>query len=302
MKRTLIGILLLACTIAHGQLLPSVRRGVSGGSVTESDPTVSTDIKAITPTQIANWISAYGWGNHASAGYATTSALTTGLAGKEPTITAGTTGQYRRGDKTWQTLDKTAVGLSSVDNTSDADKPVSTATTTALGLKANDNAVVHTTGTETIGGAKTLTSLVSVSAGIVPTVANTGDLGSTTLKFGIAWAGAFINSSSVYYGTTNQAGNILFRFGTTSQIAAGFQATSGRMFLQPFGTVPSDDGVNQLQVSGNVKATQFRISALNTAPSSATDTGTTGEIRFTSTGIYWCIATNTWIRLVGATW
>jgi lysophospholipase L1-like esterase len=40
---------------------------------------------------------------------------------------------------------------------------------------------------------------------------------------------------------------------------------------------------------------------INTAPSSATDTGTTGEIRFTSTGIYICIATNTWIKCVGAT-
>ena len=37
--------------------------------------------------------------------------------GKEPSILAGTTGQYWRGDKTWQTLDKTAVGLSNVVNT-----------------------------------------------------------------------------------------------------------------------------------------------------------------------------------------
>lgn len=36
---------------------------------------------------------------------------------KEPVIAAGTTGQYWRGDKTWQTLDKTAVGLSNVPNT-----------------------------------------------------------------------------------------------------------------------------------------------------------------------------------------
>jgi hypothetical protein len=63
--------------------------------------------------------------------------LTTSLSGKEPTITAGTTGQYYRGDKTFQTLDKTAVGLSNVDNTSDASKPVSTATQTALDLKEN---------------------------------------------------------------------------------------------------------------------------------------------------------------------
>lgn len=61
--------------------------------------------------------------------------LTTSLSSKEPTITAGTTGQYWRGDKSFQTLDKTAVGLANVDNTTDAGKPVSTATQTALNLK-----------------------------------------------------------------------------------------------------------------------------------------------------------------------
>ena len=59
------------------------------------------------------------------------------MATKENTIVAGTTSQYYRGDKTWQTLDKTAVGLSNVDNTSDLNKPVSTATQTALDTKEN---------------------------------------------------------------------------------------------------------------------------------------------------------------------
>jgi hypothetical protein len=44
-------------------------------------------------------------------------ATQTALNAKEPTISAGTTGQYWRGDKSWQTLDKTAVGLSNVPNT-----------------------------------------------------------------------------------------------------------------------------------------------------------------------------------------
>ncbi|NTU42940.1 MAG: hypothetical protein HGA78_07785, partial [Nitrospirales bacterium] len=35
----------------------------------------------------------------------------------EPVISSGTTGQYWRGDKSWQTLDKSAVGLGSVENT-----------------------------------------------------------------------------------------------------------------------------------------------------------------------------------------
>lgn len=56
---------------------------------------------------------------------------------KESAITAGTTAQYWRGDKSWQTLNSAAVGLGNVSNTSDANKPVSTATQTALDLKAN---------------------------------------------------------------------------------------------------------------------------------------------------------------------
>ena len=64
-------------------------------------------------------------------------ATQTALNGKENTIPSGTTGQYYRGDKTFQTLDKSVVDLGNVDNTSDANKPVSTATQTALNLKVN---------------------------------------------------------------------------------------------------------------------------------------------------------------------
>jgi hypothetical protein len=53
----------------------------------------------------------------------------------EPAISDGTTAQFWRGDKSWQSLDKTAVGLSQVDNTSDANKPVSTAAQTALNAR-----------------------------------------------------------------------------------------------------------------------------------------------------------------------
>jgi hypothetical protein len=45
-----------------------------------------------------------------------TSGVQSQLGGKEPTLTAGTSAQYYRGDKSWQTLDKTAVGLGNVDN------------------------------------------------------------------------------------------------------------------------------------------------------------------------------------------
>jgi lysophospholipase L1-like esterase len=60
------------------------------------------------------------------------------------------------------TLNKSDVGLSNVDNTSDISKPVSTAVQNALNLKANDNAVVHLANTEKITGTKTF-SLLSMS-------------------------------------------------------------------------------------------------------------------------------------------
>jgi hypothetical protein len=64
-------------------------------------------------------------------------ATQTALNAKENTITAGTTSQYYRGDKTFQTLDKSSVGLGNVDNTTDLNKPISTATQTALNAKQN---------------------------------------------------------------------------------------------------------------------------------------------------------------------
>lgn len=64
--------------------------------------------------------------------------VSAGITGKENTITTGTTGQYWRGDKSWQTLDRASVGLSNVDNTSDSGKPISTLTQAALNAKFNN--------------------------------------------------------------------------------------------------------------------------------------------------------------------
>jgi hypothetical protein len=58
-----------------------------------------------------------------------------GLALKEPIITKGQITDYFRGDKSFQPLDKNAVGLNNVDNTSDFDKPISNAALNALLLK-----------------------------------------------------------------------------------------------------------------------------------------------------------------------
>lgn len=62
--------------------------------------------------------------------------LTTALSGKEPTIAAGTTAQYWRGDKSWQTLDKSVVGLGNVENTA-ISTWAGSANITALGTLAS---------------------------------------------------------------------------------------------------------------------------------------------------------------------
>jgi hypothetical protein len=72
-----------------------------------------------------------------------TSLLGSGNVAVEPPITATTSADYYRGDKTFATLNKAAVGLGNVDNTSDANKPVSTAQQTALDAKTNKLVVAN---------------------------------------------------------------------------------------------------------------------------------------------------------------
>ena len=55
-------------------------------------------------------------------------------------------------------------------------------------------------------------------------------------------------------------------------------------------------------LQGTATVTQLRLSDLNTAPTTSGATGTKGEIRLTSTGLYICTATNTWIRALATTW
>lgn len=138
--------------------------GQSGPAVILAAGTAGTDfaISAATNTITFDIPSASG-----SARGLLTSANWTTFNDKEPAITATTSADYYRGDKTFATLNKTAVGLANVDNTSDANKPVSTATQTALDLKVTGAAsstadaimtFSGTTGKLTQNGVGTLTT------------------------------------------------------------------------------------------------------------------------------------------------
>lgn len=83
-------------TLAHAMSgTPAVT--IAAGALT------TTGVMTASGGNSGDWNEAHGWGDHAGGGY-------------EAAIAIGTTGQYWRGDKSWQTLDPTAVGLSAVTN------------------------------------------------------------------------------------------------------------------------------------------------------------------------------------------
>lgn len=51
-----------------------------------------------------------------------------------------------------------------------------------------------------------------------------------------------------------------------------------------------------------VLADSYALTALQTAPASASATGTLGEVRWVADNVYLCIATNTWVKASLATW
>lgn len=122
--------------------------------------------------------------------------LQTQINGKEPSVAAGTTGQYYRGDKSWQTLDKNAVGLGNVTNTADVDKPVSTAQQTALNAKASLDAIqtiatdANATVTPTVSSTQAFHT-GTLTTGRTLTLATTGVSSGWKMRFTRTGSGAF---------------------------------------------------------------------------------------------------------------
>lgn len=141
-------------------------------------PTALTQLDTtVTGTQL-NTLYAWQSGLTATAtelGYVhgVTSAIQTQLNGKQPTIAAGTTAQYYRGDKTWQTLNAAAVaGLATVATSGSytdlANQPsIPSALTAGTGISIVSNAIsvdpstVPTLNQSTTGNAATATKLAT---------------------------------------------------------------------------------------------------------------------------------------------
>ena len=114
--------------------------GGGGGSTVTITPTITTG------TKIADYvIDGYGGSLYAPNGGGGTSSLNDL---NDVTITSATQGQVlKKGASDWEnaSLSKSDVGLGNVDNTSDLDKPISTATQTALNAKENASTVLTST-------------------------------------------------------------------------------------------------------------------------------------------------------------
>ena len=193
------------------------------------------------------------------------------------------------------------------------------------GLAAPNYVVIGTTAGGTLPFIQGNDSTVSVfkplslnpSSGNV-LIGTTTDNGVNKLQ--VAGSGLFTSNIRTTGGITNAAASnlTLSQFDANTSDIAAFGAdtsTKGilRFSLYTSNGVPTevmrlntnnnvligttaDTVTDKLQVAGSVVSTQYKISALNTAPATSGSTGTLGEIRITSGAIYVCIATNTWVR------
>lgn len=109
----------------------------TGAFVRTNSPTITTPIGIVKGDVGLNLVD-----NTSDLSKPISTATQTALNAKEPTITAGTTAQYWRGDKSWQTHDKASVGLNLVDNTADTAKAIAGDVTGTLGASVLANTAV----------------------------------------------------------------------------------------------------------------------------------------------------------------
>ena len=241
-------------------------------SYTETDPVFSASVAAgINATNIANWNTAYNWGDHSLAGYLTAEADTLDTV-------------LTRGASTTQDITTTGKILFSNNYATTGDLP---SATTYHGMFAHVHAEGH--GYFAHAGAWTQLldtgSSLSELADVTTTAPSTNDV--------LTWDGSNWGPAAP---TGGGGANV-----TISDTAPG-SAQAGDLWWE------SDKGrlkiyYNDTDSTQWVDASPPLSSSLSSnAPTTASSNGTAGDIRYDADYVYICIATNTWKRAALTTW
>ena len=283
---------------------------LSGYLTAETDPVFSAHVASgILQTNINNWNTAYGWGNHANAGYASTTQLTTGLANSSNWDTAFSWGDHGaagyltsytetdtlddvlgRGATT--TRDITTTGkLYYSNNFADLTALNAVNATTYHGMFAH----VHAEGHGYFAHAGAWTQLLDTGSSIgeladvdLSTPPTTGQV----LKYnGSNWAPADDENTGGGGGA-----NVTISDTAPGSAQAGdlwWESDKGRLKIYYNDT----DSFQWVDASPPLSP-----SLSSNAPTTASSSGTAGDIRYDADYVYICIATDTWKRAALATW
>ena len=245
-------------------------------SYTETDPVfAASPAGGITGTNISNWNTAYNWGDHSTEGYLTSYTETQTL---DDVLTLGAT----------TTRDITTTGKLYYSNNFATTGDLPNATT-YHGMFAHVHAETH--GYFAHGGA--WVQLLDEGSSIN----EIGDVNTGTISTGdvLTWDGGNWTASAPTGGGGGGA-NV-----TISDTAPG-GASAGDLWWE------SDKGrlkiyYQDVDTTQWVDASPPLAPALSSnAPATASSAGTAGDIRYDSSYVYICIATNTWKRAALTTW
>lgn len=160
---------------------------------------------------------------------------------------------------------------------------------------------------DNITGSQKLFQFPNASGTLALTSDLSGYLTTNTTQTGLTGGKVWDTSGYAQFGATSgiytQTTNSAFSAGDN----LGNAITVSRQYIQ-FGASGSSGGFLNVPITTGVR--QWTFTDANgtlpsfgvTAPSSATDTGATGEIRLNGGFAYFCIATNTWVRVAVASW
>jgi hypothetical protein len=273
--------------LTSGNVFPTFNQNTTGNAATAT---------ALQTARTINGVSFNGTAN-----------ITVADATKEPAITAGTTAQYYRGDKSFQTLNATAVGLGNVDNTSDATKNAATATLTnktisASGVLVKDSANANLLGFGSVASGDSYIEIANNISGTAPRVSAVGTATNVPLSLGSKGTGNIFfraNNGPNSFVVISAASSGSVNYVQVNQVAAGSTPS--------IGVTGSSDTNTSLNIvskgSGTVQANGNPVVTSVAVPATATSTGTAGQIAYDSAGyVYICTAANTWRRAAISAW